>query len=185
MQRIFHIASAAAWATPGDAYSGDTLESEGFIHCSTAAQVLDVAHARFRGRRGLVLLCIDPKRVAPKIRLWGPIRLCITKVRSPWILVRPSSSSFGSTQTQSSRRATLPPSIFAGTCAGSVAGSSASRRSSCASMVPIRPTDRTATTGPMPITRAIGVMGEGSTTVGIGTEPAAVELRPVGGRLAL
>lgn len=68
MQRIFHIASAAAWATPGDAYSGDTLESEGFIHCSTASQVLSVAHARFRGRRDLVLLCIDPKRVALEIR---------------------------------------------------------------------------------------------------------------------
>ena len=68
MERIFHIASAAAWARPGGAYTADTLESEGFIHCSTAAQVLEVAHARFRGRRDLVLLCIDPTRVAAEIR---------------------------------------------------------------------------------------------------------------------
>ncbi len=68
MDRIFHIASAAAWAAPGGAYTGDTLESEGFIHCSTANQVMGVAHARFRGRRDLVLLCIDPSRVGPEIR---------------------------------------------------------------------------------------------------------------------
>jgi uncharacterized protein (DUF952 family) len=68
VERIFHIASAATWGESGDAYSGDTLASEGFIHCSTADQVLDVAHARFGGRRDLVLLCIDPARVAPEIR---------------------------------------------------------------------------------------------------------------------
>jgi uncharacterized protein (DUF952 family) len=68
VERIFHIAAAAAWKAPGGAYTGDTLESEGFIHCSTAAQVLDVAHARFCGRRDLVLLCIDARRVVAEIR---------------------------------------------------------------------------------------------------------------------
>lgn len=68
MEPIFHIAAAAAWAAAGDAYRGDTLESEGFIHCSTARQVLSVANDIFRGRRDLVLLSIDPTRVGPEIR---------------------------------------------------------------------------------------------------------------------
>ena len=41
---------------------------EGFIHCSTPAQVLQVANARFRGRSDLLLLSIDTDRVDAEIR---------------------------------------------------------------------------------------------------------------------
>ena len=61
---IFHIAPAAAWegARQVGTYRGDTLDTEGFIHCSTAVQVLPVANRLYRGRRDLVLLAIDPAR---------------------------------------------------------------------------------------------------------------------------
>ena len=49
-------------------YRGDTLATEGFIHCSTPAQVLLPANALFRGQTGLVLLCIDPARLDAEIR---------------------------------------------------------------------------------------------------------------------
>ena len=70
---IFHITSRAAWeeARATGAYRGDTLDSEGFIHCSLARQVVVVANARFRGQQGLVLLQIDTARAAPEIRYEG------------------------------------------------------------------------------------------------------------------
>jgi len=40
---------------------------EGFIHCSTREQVIQVANVRFLGQSGLVLLCIDSEKVAAEI----------------------------------------------------------------------------------------------------------------------
>ncbi len=70
MTEILHITTAAQWAAAqqAGAYRGDTLDSEGFIHCSTPAQVVEVANARFQGTPDLVLLAIDPDRVGPEIR---------------------------------------------------------------------------------------------------------------------
>ena len=66
---IFHIAVAREWADATTAYRPEGLEDEGFIHCSTASQVMKVARRRFRGRADLVLLRIDPDLVDPEIRL--------------------------------------------------------------------------------------------------------------------
>jgi len=52
----------------GGDYTGDTLQSEGFIHCSTAAQVIGTANRRFKGQSGLVLLVIETDLVRPEIR---------------------------------------------------------------------------------------------------------------------
>lgn len=70
--RIFHIAQAAAWNGSEADYRGDTLDTEGFIHCSEAHQVMPVANAIFRGVADLVLLEIDPERVGPDIRYESP-----------------------------------------------------------------------------------------------------------------
>ena len=66
---IFHIAVAREWADATTAYRPEDLEDEGFIHCSTASQVMKVARRLFRGRADLVLLRIDPDLVDPEIRL--------------------------------------------------------------------------------------------------------------------
>ncbi len=65
---IFHVASREAWEQTGPNYRGDTLGSEGFIHCSTAQQVLPVANLLFQGRVDLVLLTIAPEQVQAEIR---------------------------------------------------------------------------------------------------------------------
>jgi uncharacterized protein (DUF952 family) len=71
---IYHIAAAADWerARRAGKYTmstrGRTLAEEGFIHASTAAQVALVANAFYRGAPDLLLLVIDPGRVAPEIR---------------------------------------------------------------------------------------------------------------------
>lgn len=70
MAQILHITTRAQWAAAQQAgtYRGDTLDSEGFIHCSTPQQVIAVANARFRGQPDLVLLDIAADRVGPEIR---------------------------------------------------------------------------------------------------------------------
>ena len=67
---IFHIATRDVWdeAARAGEYRADTLETEGFIHCSEAHQVAEVANVRFRGREDLVLLWIDPARVRAEIK---------------------------------------------------------------------------------------------------------------------
>lgn len=67
---IYHITSRSNWAsalTAGE-YSADSLESEGFIHCSTSGQVQATANRFFRGQQDLVLLNIDEKKVPAEIK---------------------------------------------------------------------------------------------------------------------
>ena len=70
MALLLHITARATWedALANGRYEGDTLATEGFIHCSTPEQVVRVADARFRGRKGLVLLAMDSEKVQPEIR---------------------------------------------------------------------------------------------------------------------
>ena len=70
---ILHIATRANWeeALSAGVYRGDTLDLEGFIHCSTPSQVSDVANQWFHGREGLVLLNIDSRQVKAEIRYEG------------------------------------------------------------------------------------------------------------------
>jgi uncharacterized protein (DUF952 family) len=70
MTRIFHLTPAATWADAqrAGAYTADSLATEGFIHCSTAEQVVWVANNRFRGRQDFVLLHIDSGRLSAPVK---------------------------------------------------------------------------------------------------------------------
>lgn len=70
---ILHFCARDAWqhAQAHGMYHGDTLATEGFIHCSTADQVHVPANALVRGRTDLVLLEIDPDRLTASLR-WEP-----------------------------------------------------------------------------------------------------------------
>ncbi|MCP4166835.1 MAG: DUF952 domain-containing protein [Chloroflexi bacterium] len=59
---IYHITTQNAWnaASNKGEYRIDSLDTEGFIHCSTQAQVVRTANRFYPGQRGLVLLAIDP-----------------------------------------------------------------------------------------------------------------------------
>jgi uncharacterized protein (DUF952 family) len=66
---ILHICPAADWQAARDGrYRCASLDHEGFIHCSTPEQLIEVAQRLFQGRRDLVLLVIDPDRVTAAIR---------------------------------------------------------------------------------------------------------------------
>ena len=89
MHLIIHIVPAAQWADAQQrgTYEGDTLATEGFIHCSTPQQTLWVANGRFVGRTDLLLLCIDADRLSAELRyeeseinqqfphIYGPLNL--------------------------------------------------------------------------------------------------------------
>jgi uncharacterized protein (DUF952 family) len=89
---IAHISRQADWerAQRAGICSAPSLEREGFIHCSevTVQQLLAVANAHFAGQADLVLLLIDPARLAAELRyeefessglffphLFGPLNL--------------------------------------------------------------------------------------------------------------
>ena len=71
---IYHITSRSAWAEArrhGE-YRAPSLKSEGFIHCSTRKQALDVANDFYRGQSDLLLLCIDEGRLRAELRWEAP-----------------------------------------------------------------------------------------------------------------
>ena len=70
MSVILHIAKREQWekAKLEGVYRGDTLDSQGFIHCSTSKQIVEVANALFLAQKGLMLLHIATSRVQSKIR---------------------------------------------------------------------------------------------------------------------
>ncbi len=70
MSIILHIAKRKDWkqAKTAGIYRGDTLDSQGFIHCSKVNQVVRVANSLFRGQKDLVLLRIKPDKVKAEIR---------------------------------------------------------------------------------------------------------------------
>jgi uncharacterized protein (DUF952 family) len=70
MSRIWHITERQQWeqAKLAQVYRSDSLESEGFIHCSMPQQVIKVANTFFSGQQGLVLLGIDSEKVEADIR---------------------------------------------------------------------------------------------------------------------
>ena len=71
---IFHITSREAWADAhqrGD-YRTESLETEGFIHCSTDSQVLPVAENFYKGQSGLILLGIEPALLSSDLRCEPP-----------------------------------------------------------------------------------------------------------------
>jgi len=73
-ERIFHLTLAADWQ--GDtktAYEtstlGVSLAEQGFIHCSFADQVQQIADLVYRGRDDVLLLEIDPALLRAPVRV--------------------------------------------------------------------------------------------------------------------
>lgn len=62
---LLHIALGDEWerAREDGSYWTGSLHDQGYIHCSYPHQVIEVANSVYRGRRGLVLLHIDPDRL--------------------------------------------------------------------------------------------------------------------------
>src|SRR5262249_35131079 len=54
-------------------YAPASLATEGFIHCSTAAQVVETANRFFPGQRDLLIVCLDERELASPLRYEPPV----------------------------------------------------------------------------------------------------------------
>ena len=73
---IVHIVKRVEWedGAARGRYAPASLRAEGFIHCSTPAQVVDTANRFYRGEKGLVVLWIDERRLAAQLKYEAPAR---------------------------------------------------------------------------------------------------------------
>jgi uncharacterized protein (DUF952 family) len=71
---IVHIVKRSEWmlAVGRRTYAPDSLRSEGFIHCSTPAQLIDTANRFYRGQQDLVVLYIEESRLRAELKYEAP-----------------------------------------------------------------------------------------------------------------
>ena len=97
---ILHITTASEWdaARASGEYRAQSLDGEGFVHCSLPTQVTHVADWFYRDVADLVLLCIDPNRLTSPLRwepsadafagdfphVYGPIDVTAVVAAVPW-----------------------------------------------------------------------------------------------------
>jgi len=67
---LLHICQPEDWqsALQSGGYAPASIQSEGFIHCSTPDQLLEVANHFYHPIPGLIVLWISPPLVQPEIR---------------------------------------------------------------------------------------------------------------------
>ena len=72
---IYHITGRSNWANAQATglYRAPSLESEGFIHCSSRDQILPVANSMFRGQRNLLILCIEESELGSQVLWEAPV----------------------------------------------------------------------------------------------------------------
>lgn len=70
---IYHLIPQDDWdrVQDQDTYHPDSLDDEGFIHCSDADQLTLVAGFKFEGRDDILVLAIDEDRLESPVRYEG------------------------------------------------------------------------------------------------------------------
>lgn len=72
-QLIYHLTTRPSWNARSTHYGHPSLETEGFIHCSTVHQLASVANKYYLETNDVVVLVIDPKKLNSLVR-WEPPR---------------------------------------------------------------------------------------------------------------
>ena len=72
---IYHITSVSHWqkALSLGFYQADSLQTEGFIHGSTQAQVSKVANAFYWGQKQLIVLEVAPEKLHSCLQWESPL----------------------------------------------------------------------------------------------------------------
>jgi uncharacterized protein (DUF952 family) len=94
---ILHVATRADWelAAASGSYTGNTLATEGFIHCAKPDQLMHVLTRYFPDLMGHAIVEIDSEKVESAIRwegtphpfphIYGPLNLtAVTRVKQIW-----------------------------------------------------------------------------------------------------
>lgn len=74
MPEILHVTPGALWekSQAEGEYRGDTLSTQGFIHCCSPGQLAGVFARYFHGQTGLVILRINSEMLMPPLRWERP-----------------------------------------------------------------------------------------------------------------
>lgn len=74
---ILHIVKRDDWenAIRKGEYAPASLDTEGFIHCSTAAQVVETANLFYRGQSDLVIVCLEEAHLTSRLSYEPAVRL--------------------------------------------------------------------------------------------------------------
>ena len=74
VSKILHITQRDIWEASASSgyYAPASLDSEGFIHCSTFEQTAETANQYFANQQGLVLLCIDTEKTDAEVKFEAP-----------------------------------------------------------------------------------------------------------------
>lgn len=71
LKSIYHLTTGEAWKARSNNYAPVSLESDGFIHCSTLHQLTNVANAYYKKANELLVLVIDSSKLTSGVR-WEP-----------------------------------------------------------------------------------------------------------------
>jgi len=85
MSLLLHIAPLREWeeARSIGVYTPSSLRTEGFIHLSSASQVIGVANAFYRDQPSLVLLVIDSDKLTSELKWEAPVHPAATADAPP------------------------------------------------------------------------------------------------------
>jgi uncharacterized protein (DUF952 family) len=74
MRIVLHIAHRDIWeaSSPGGYYRPLSLDSDGFIHCSTLEQTVETANQFYFAQEGLILLCVDTSKLEAEVKYEAP-----------------------------------------------------------------------------------------------------------------
>ncbi len=67
MDPLFHLVDPDVWAAVTDEYRPASLATEGFVHCSFAAQVAGTADRHYADAPALVAVELDPARLGAPV----------------------------------------------------------------------------------------------------------------------
>ncbi len=96
---IYHLTTLAQWDRVKDEaeYRADSLDREGFIHTSTAAQVEGSANRYYAGEPAIMVLKLNPSKINPPVKweesshspdpfphIFGPLNLNAVSDVMPW-----------------------------------------------------------------------------------------------------
>jgi len=87
MAKIFHLIPKKDLddAIHAENYEPESLKNEGFIHCSKADQILEVANRLYHGHNELILIRIVEAEVKSEIRLEPPVEAPFSGINYPHI----------------------------------------------------------------------------------------------------
>jgi uncharacterized protein (DUF952 family) len=71
IEMIYHMCRADEWAAAAEtgAYHGSSQDrADGFMHFSTAAQIVESARRHRAGQDGLLLVAVDPARLGERLK---------------------------------------------------------------------------------------------------------------------